>query len=339
MRKRKHDNNAKTASKRTAIASEPSRTTETLAGNADPEHSYLGRADYLDTHAPIDEDHVSRYHRSPHQSANSATPGEILTFESLATRSARQSLVSSFLQKCRPWMPLVGAQRVHAMFETNEVPTFLMLAILVAGSKVSTAPRASELGQRCYDAAKLRFYTGCETDTLDVITGTIFLQWWNQTGPEHVSVDNSSLWLRLGVALAHQVGLHRQSALQKQQWALRRKLWWTLVVRYACLSAPSTVLTDRAHSLETTKLLQVMEGLEHFTRRIRMCGSLHCRTSMTMIRMRRSSSLSCVLPRYLATSRKRLCVETCLIDAERRWKTAYSGGCRICLVISISTID
>lgn len=193
------------------------------------EPSYLGRADYLDTHAPIDEDQVSRYQRSPEQNttaASTSTP----SLEGLVTRSARDSLVASFLSKCRPWMPLVNATQVHAMFEANSTPTFLMLAILVAGSKVSTSPQAHELGRKCYDAAKQRFYSGDATDTLDTIVGTIILQWWNQTGPEHISIDNSSLWLRLGVALAHQSGLHRQPDARNSQSALRRRIWWTLVV-------------------------------------------------------------------------------------------------------------
>lgn len=117
------------------------------------------------------------------------------------------------------------------MFEANREPTFLMLAILVAGSKVSTSPQAQELGWKCYDAAKLRFYSGHATDTLDTITGTVILQWWNQTGPEHISIDNSSMWLRMGVALAHQAGLHRQNDPRNPQFARRRKLWWALVVR------------------------------------------------------------------------------------------------------------
>ena len=104
------------------------------------------------------------------------------------------------------------------------------MAILVAGSKVSMSPQAPDLGRKCYDAAKLLFYSSDVTDSLDTIIGTIILQWWNQTGPEHVSIDNSSMWLRLGVALAHQTGLHRQPEMTNRQFTLRRRVWWTLVV-------------------------------------------------------------------------------------------------------------
>lgn len=173
---------------------------------------------------------MAKYHRSPAQ-RSTGTTADTPSIDGLLTRSARDSLVSSFLQKCRPWMPLVSAAQVRQLFASKNEPNLVMLAILVAGSKTSSAPQAQELGQKCYEAAKQRFYTGCETDTLDVITSTIILQWWNQTGPEHVSVDNSSLWLRLGVALAHQCGLHRQPDARSPQYARRRKLWWTLVSR------------------------------------------------------------------------------------------------------------
>jgi hypothetical protein len=230
VRKRKRDGLDVVTEQRSPV--NRSQLDEPAGQQVDEPHepSYLGRADYLDTHAPIDEYHVSRYQRSPGQSAfagvDLSTP-----LEGLLTRSARESLVSSFLRSCRPWMPLLTAEQVYAMFEANSVPTFLMLAILVAGSKVSTSPQAQELGQNCYDAAKLRFYSCYAKDTLDTITGTIIIQWWNQTGPEHISIDNSSTWLRLGVALAHQTGLHRQPDSKSPQFARRRKIWWTLVVR------------------------------------------------------------------------------------------------------------
>lgn len=131
-------------------------------------------------------------------------------------------------------MPLVDIDRIQTIFqepETVSQPSMLMLSILVAGSKVSTAPRAAEIGKQCYHRAKARFYSGDEHNTLDVIIATVFLQWWNQSGPEHISIDNSSFWLRIGVALAHQIGLHKEPDYRHPQVQLRRKLWWTLVVR------------------------------------------------------------------------------------------------------------
>ena len=116
--------------------------------------------------------------------------------------------------------------------------TLLMQAVFVAGSKVSLAPRASEDGESFYQKAKALFHSGIERNLLTAITATCLLQWWNPTGPEHVSMDNSSFWLRMGVGLAHQIGLHREPNSRLPDASLRRRLWWTLVAR-DCLIAVS----------------------------------------------------------------------------------------------------
>jgi hypothetical protein len=211
-----------------------------LSSKSVHEPSYLGRAAYLDTHAPIDEEDASQYQSTTQKLS---TPfinltAQKITLDELVPRSIKQSLISSFMRKCRPWMPLVTSDEVDSLFKSDASGSFLSLAILVAGSKVSTAPNAVAIGQKCYDLAKLRFYAGLETKTFSVIIGTVFLQWWNQSGPEHVSPDNSSFWLRIGVALAHQVGLHKQPDHWDPKAPLRRKIWWSLVVSTQLLGRP-----------------------------------------------------------------------------------------------------
>ncbi|KAI1614338.1 fungal-specific transcription factor domain-containing protein [Exophiala viscosa] len=235
IRKRKRDNDVPQQLPSPTAHGRLDDNSLNMATSASPlESSYLGRSDYLDAHVPIDEAHASQYQKSPDPRTTSANPEttlQILDTESLVPRSMRQSLLSSFLKRCWPWMPLLSPDAIRAMFESNAQPNFLMLSILAAGSKVSQAPRAAELGALCYQRAKSVFYSGVENNTVHVIVGTVFLQWWNQTGPEHISVDNSSFWLRMGVALAHQIGLHRQPDFRHPQYQLRRKLWWALVSR------------------------------------------------------------------------------------------------------------
>jgi hypothetical protein len=55
------------------------------------------------------------------------------------------------------------------------------------------------------------------------------LQWYNPQAPEHVSFDNSGFWLKLAVGVAHQIGLHKEPPPGPSN-AIRRKLWWSLVV-------------------------------------------------------------------------------------------------------------
>lgn len=50
-----------------------------------------------------------------------------------------------------------------------------------------------------------------EKNPLAAIKATIMLQWYTPDGPEHVSYDTGEFWLKTGVGIACQVGLHRDS--------------------------------------------------------------------------------------------------------------------------------
>lgn len=126
-------------------------------------------------------------------------------------------------------MPLVSEMDLGKL-DAKNADTLLVTSMLVAGSIVSSTPQAPEQGQRCYQRAKLLFYTNAEQNHLHTIMATIFLQWLNPSGPEHVSIDNSSFWLRISVSLAHQMGLHREPDSKMGDAKLRRRIWWALVV-------------------------------------------------------------------------------------------------------------
>lgn len=203
------------------------------------EPSYLGRSKYLAAHIPINEEDASQY-QEPGQARECVPAQEValtskLWREDTIPKSVRESLIQSFRTRCKPWMPLIDENELCELSQCNNEGSLLLNAVLVAGSIVSTAPRAAEYGEKCYQRAKVMFYSGREQNTLKIITATIFLQWYNPNGPEHVSIDNSSFWLRTGVALAHQIGLHRQPDTGSTDGQLRRKLWWTLVVSSSCI--------------------------------------------------------------------------------------------------------
>lgn len=147
----------------------------------------------------------------------------------LPPRSIRDSLITNFVEKCLPWMPIVDKMDPDHPSVT-ETPILLLQSIFVAGSRVSTAPFSQHMGETFYQRAKVLFYSNIEKDPLVVIQAICFLQWWNPNGPEHVSMDASSFWLHMGVALAHQVGLHREPLSTQPDAGFRRRLWWTLFV-------------------------------------------------------------------------------------------------------------
>lgn len=201
--------------------------------------SYLGRSDYASAHVAIDESDATQY-----QSLGSATKAvQDLEARILGTLSLveppqgmlRQTFIRNYMQRCRPWTPLVEETDL-ANLDLKNVNCLLTTSMLVAGSVVSTAPQAIEVGHRCYQRAKVLFYTGAEKNDVRVVMATILLQWLNPSGPEHVSIDSSSFWQRLSVGLAHQLGLHREPNPRGADAGLRRRIWWTLVVR----SSPSS---------------------------------------------------------------------------------------------------
>ncbi|KAJ9609790.1 hypothetical protein H2200_006118 [Cladophialophora chaetospira] len=204
------------------------------APTATKQASYLGRSDYITAHVNIDEDDATQY-----QDLGSRQ-GALHNFEAKIRRNVstleiprgtlRQSLLRNFLQRCRPWMPLVSERDLDRLDAKNQ-DTLLVIAVLVAGSIVSSAPEAADHGRRCYQRAKVLFYTNSEQNHLHTLMATIFLQWLNPSGPEHISIDNSSFWLRISVALAHQMGLHREPDPRLTEAKLRRRIWWTLVTR------------------------------------------------------------------------------------------------------------
>ncbi|KAL5364396.1 hypothetical protein BJX96DRAFT_187745 [Aspergillus floccosus] len=70
-----------------------------------------------------------------------------------------------------------------------------------------------------------------------MISSAILLHWFNPVGPETVSTDTSGFWLRTAESIAFQIGLHKEPSPQERQKGLRRRLWWTLVLRDCIIAA------------------------------------------------------------------------------------------------------
>lgn len=88
-----------------------------------------------------------------------------------------------------------------------------------------------------YNRAKVLFFSGYEKDPLTLVTAVTILQYWNPSGPSHISIHNSGYWLRIGVGLVHQMGLHKEPAPEDPHRAVKRRLFWTLFARDSLLSA------------------------------------------------------------------------------------------------------
>ncbi|KAL6925379.1 hypothetical protein FSST1_002653 [Fusarium sambucinum] len=113
----------------------------------------------------------------------------------------------------------------------------LAQSLWLAGSRVTNAPSvvAFASSDDFYHRAKAVFWSGVEADGLSAIKASLMLQWYNPQAPEHILFDNSGFWLKIGVGIAHQIGLHRESPSGPSR-AIRRRLWWSLVVRDSLIS-------------------------------------------------------------------------------------------------------
>lgn len=210
--------------------------------------SYLGRAEYVSGTIPIDEEDARQY---PPEQQNVLSLHEMNYLRAIQafdppTRSLRDGLIAQFMERCHPWMPIIGASELQAQ-EPSRFPQSLLLlnSVLVAGSRVSMASQGQASGNGLYRSAKALFHLGHEMNGMAAVRAAIILQWWNPSGPEHISMDASSFWLHMAVGLAHQLGLHREPTARQEDARLRRRVWWTLFVSpYFSLASAKCRLFD-----------------------------------------------------------------------------------------------
>jgi hypothetical protein len=192
--------------------------------------SYVGRSEYLGGDVPFNEDMADACPKSP-DSRLSETDLEILRLQSafdLPPRSIRTGLIDAFMAFCAPWTPIVD--RCWLEEKDGKQPSiFLLQAFFLAGSRVSSAPLVYASCEDFYRRGKALFFCGYEKDTIISIVAVCLLHWWHPNGPEQVSTDTSGFWVRIGVSMAHQIGLHKEPPRGKNRM-LRRRLWWSLVV-------------------------------------------------------------------------------------------------------------
>jgi hypothetical protein len=188
--------------------------------------AYLDRAQYISSNTvAIDED------RESHSGASlSVSDLQILNIQKvfdLPNRAVHDSLLFQFWTYCYPWMPIVARDWVENT-PKSEMSPLLVQSILLAGSRVSLITAAS-YSEDLYRKGKTLFWLGAERDPLIMTVSSILLNWWNPFAPDNVSIDTSAFWMRIGVTLAYQLGLHKKSS-NKSDSGLRKRVWWSLVV-------------------------------------------------------------------------------------------------------------
>lgn len=195
--------------------------------------TFIGRDHYIREDEQIDETTARAFHASTPRDVSDLVAQTLRlwkTFE-VPTKSARNSLVDSYHRRCFPWTPVLERQDEAQIIDQIGSSMFLSQCLFLAASRVSSSPMitAYATSQQFYERAKTLFWLSYEKDPLIVLKGILMLQWFNPDGPEHLSFDSSEFWLKIGVGIAHQIGLHRDYAGENSR-AIRRRLWWSLVV-------------------------------------------------------------------------------------------------------------
>ncbi|KAF2642358.1 hypothetical protein P280DRAFT_396646 [Massarina eburnea CBS 473.64] len=196
--------------------------------------SYLGRLEYLRNDVPVNDDD-GLPGKVPHRlSDNDIEILKLQRVDELPPRPVRESLMNAFWARCYPWTPVVERSWIDDR-GSSHVSLLLQHAIFLAGSRVST-PHPNYPPEDFYKKARILFWMGAEENPIITIAATLLMHWYNPEGPERVSLDTSSFWLRICIGLAYQVGLHREPT-GKPDAGLRRRLWWSLVVRDCLINA------------------------------------------------------------------------------------------------------
>lgn len=192
--------------------------------------AYRARDRYLGKHVSFDEAIASRYQKDQ-GSRLSSSDLQLLTHQSafqLPPKPMQDEYISAYMKYCSTWTPIVEPSWLRG----PSVSYLLLHSILLAASRVTKQPNAHWTSADLYRRAKLLFFFGHEQDPLISIVSAVLLHWYNPVGPETISTDTSGFWLRTAESIAFQVGLHKEPARHDKNRALRRRLWWTLVVSH-----------------------------------------------------------------------------------------------------------
>ncbi|OAL38110.1 hypothetical protein AYO20_02562 [Fonsecaea nubica] len=205
--------------------------------------AYVGRPEYLPGEFATEGDSDGEAPKCSRGDAEMSYLQSLKAFD-FPPRPVRDGLIDNFLKICSPWMPVVEIEDLKLQ-NTGSGPTsstpggslLLTQAVLVAGSRVQ--PTARSPNSDCasfYSKAKALFFADVETDPLNTISALCLMQWYNPSGPEHVSIHSSGFWLRTAVGLGYQIGLHREPDPRSVKCKMRRRLFWTLFSRDCQLS-------------------------------------------------------------------------------------------------------
>jgi hypothetical protein len=85
--------------------------------------------------------------------------------------------------------------------------------------------------EEIYAKMKAILYFNMEPNKLTILRTLCILGCWSPNAPDVVTLDSAWHWTGMGIRLALQMGIHRESSHSKSTMPdCRRRLWWCLLV-------------------------------------------------------------------------------------------------------------
>jgi hypothetical protein len=194
------------------------------------DNGYMERSTYIAPDRLRAEDGSEISYDLPIPSEATRNIAQLQSAFSMPPRAIRESLFENFWTHCYTWDPIVDRSEVVGAEPENLSP-LLLQSIFLAGSRMISPSQPSTFAspQDYYTRAKTLFWLDFEKDPMTLLVASSLMHWWNPHGPELVSTNTSSFWCRITVSLAQQMGIHNTKRAMANE-ALRRRLWWSIVV-------------------------------------------------------------------------------------------------------------
>ena len=143
----------------------------------------------------------------------------------------RQSLLEAFTERCWTWMPVANVQSLGSSSPDSESSLLLLQAVLLVGSLMRPDTVNKPTLNSYYQRVKALVNSGYERNPLNILASLCLIQWYTPSAPRDISTDTARFWEGCALGIAQQIGLHQQPDRNRQDYGLRRRIWWTLFIR------------------------------------------------------------------------------------------------------------
>ena len=209
-----------------AVSALPNQS-NAISSPSQPRMSYIGDSGYMQifSHGSGGESVTSPNHQNHQNSklADSISPG------------LQQSHLDTFFEYASVWCPVLDKVTYDTTPELQQ-SKLLRHALALCGNQISPSLIDCTSSLEYYNRAKESFYLNHEPNPIICILSIMLFYWWSDKAPNLVSIDDTWWWTGTAIRLGQQIGLHRELRPGQSLWPgespeLRRRIWWTLVVR------------------------------------------------------------------------------------------------------------